>query len=143
MLRHVLTVLFLCFGVLAGTGRAQDKPASIEGKWETNGKDADGKLVRIVKEHKGGQTTRTVYDDKGEIVLQHKSQYELRKTDKVQVFTYFNLEVTAGPGKGQRFAGPGAYLYRIEGDSFYEVQGALLEDKGSPRIVVWKRVQEK
>jgi hypothetical protein len=124
-------------------GRAQDKVASVEGKWERRYKDEAGNSFHVVKQHQDGQTTLTTYNEKGEVVSQHKSQYKLRKTDEVRVFTYSNIEVTEGPAKGQKSAGPFSYVYRIQDDSFYEVWGVLQGDSSTPTIIVWTRVKEK
>ena len=140
---HKVFIAILCLGMLAGIGQTQDKVGSVEGKWETRQKDEGGKSVRSVKEHKDGQTTLTRYDEKGEVVSQHQSQYKLRKTDEVRIFTYSNVEVTKGPNKGQKAAGPFSYAFRIQDDSFYEFHGVLLGDSGAPRLVIWTRVKEK
>lgn len=141
MLRHALTAT-LCWGLLAGIGQADEKPVGIEGKWERRGKDASGKPFLIVKNHAAGATTLTAYDGEGKVVHQHKSEYRLKETGDIRVSTYFNMEVTAGPNKGTKAAGPFSYAYRIEGDTFYEFTGVLVSDKGPPAIVVWKRGQE-
>ena len=135
-------VSILCLGMLASTGRAQDGLACVQGKWERREKDESGNSLRIVKEHKGDQSTVTAYGEKGEVVYQHKLQFNLRKTDEVSVFTYANLEVTDGPNKGQKAAGPFSYAYRTEGDTFYEVLGILAGDSRVPTVVTWTRVKQ-
>lgn len=131
----------LCLGLLGGIGRGQDEGASVEGKWERRQKDGSGSALRIVKEHKDRQTILTQYNENGDVVHQHKSQFELRKTDEVRIFTYSNIDVTHGPNKGQKYAGPFSYAYRIEGDSFYEFLGVLLGDPRPPAVVTWTRVK--
>jgi hypothetical protein len=135
-------VAFLCLVMPAGIGWAQDKVSSVEGKWERHQKDDGGKSFRIVKVHTAGRTILTTYDEKGEVVSQHTSEYKLRKTDEVLVFTYSNIELTAGPNKGQKAAGPFSFAYRVQNDSFYEFSGALLGDSATPMLFVWTRVKE-
>ena len=142
MFRYCLVVT-LCLGWFASVGWAEDKRANLEGKWERQQKGEDGEPLRIVKEHEAGRTTLTVYDEAGKVAHQHKSKYKLKETAQVRIFTYSDIVVTSGPNKGKTTAGPFSYVYRIAGDSFYEVREILLHDKGPPNIIVWKRVKRK
>lgn len=116
--------------------------ADVEGSWQRTVKDEEGKLNRIVKQHDAGKTTLSVYDEAGKLVHQHQSQYKLSESGEVQLFTYFGMEATAGPAKGQKRADASAYVYRIHGDSFYEFRGALPNDAAPPGTIVWQRVKD-
>jgi YD repeat-containing protein len=136
-------IAVLCLGMVAAIEPVQEKVGSVEGKWERRQKDEGGESLRIVKEHKDGRTTVTAYDATGNVVSQHTSQYKLRKTNDVHVFSYSNIEVTEGPAKGQKAAGPFSYAYRISDDFFYEFRGVLLGDSATPALFVWARVKDK
>lgn len=116
--------------------------ADVEGSWERQVKDEEGNLNRIVKQHEAGKTTLSVYDEAGKLVHQHQSKYKLSESGDVQIFTYFSMEATAGPAKGQKRADESAYVYRIHGDSFYEFRGALRNDTALPGMIVWRRVKD-
>jgi len=139
---YKVTLAILCVGMLAGIGRTQDQVGSVEGKWERRSKDEVGKSYHFIKQHKDGQTIHTVYDENGGVLVQHISQYKLRNTEDVHVFTTSNTEITAGPNKGQKVAGPQSYAYRIQGDSLYEFWGVLQSQPATPGLIVWTRVKE-
>lgn len=121
---------------------ADSKPESVEGTWERQAKGENDKPIRIVKLHKSGKTTLTVYDDSENVIHQHKSKYRLNESAEVRIFTYFEMEATAGPAKGRKQPGRTSYAFRIDGDSFYEFRGVLVNDPVEPAIVVWQRVAD-
>lgn len=116
--------------------------ADVEGSWERQVKNQKGKLNRIVKQHEAGNTTLSVYDEAGKVLHQHQSQYKLSESGGVKIFTYFGMEATAGPAKGQKREDANAYVYRIHGNSFYEFRGALSGDTSPPGMIVWQRVTD-
>ena len=125
---------YLCFTL--------KRVADVEGRWERQAKDEKGKPNRIVKQHRAGETTLSVYDEEGKLVHQHQSKYKLSESGEVQIFTYFGMKATAGPAKGQERTGARAYVYRIHGDSFFEFRGALRDDTAPPGTTVWQRVKD-
>ena len=119
-----------------------ERMPGIVGKWERHAKNEAGQPHRIVKEHKAGKTTLTVYDEAGTIVYQHQSKYKLSRSGEIRIFTFFDMEATAGPDKGKKRSDTESYAYRINGDLFYEFRGVVLSDTTPPKIVVWKRVKK-
>src|SRR5688500_9675027 len=93
--------------------------AKIQGKWERTITE-NGATVHVIKEHKDDQTTFTRYRENGEVLQQHKSQFKLRKTPDVKIFTYTNVEVTDGPNKGVKLDGEFLFAYQFKGNQFYE-----------------------
>ena len=116
--------------------------ADVDGSWQRTVKDEEGKSNRIVKQHEAGKTTLSVYDEAGKLVHQHQSKYKLSESGEVKIFSYFGMEATAGPAKGQKRPDANAYVYRIHGDSFYEFRGALFSDTAPPGTIVWQRVKD-
>jgi hypothetical protein len=115
--------------------------AKVQGKWVRSVKTANGP-VQIIKEHKGQKTTLQFMDANGNVVASKISEFRLEKTGRVRVFTFFNNVVTSGPQKGQVDKEKKSYIYRIEGDSFIEANGLLLDDEGPALVYQWKRVKE-
>jgi hypothetical protein len=139
--RLAASVILTVLAILPAAVRAEDNAADVQGKWERN--DANGgRPVRLVKEHKGNRTTLTVFDENGAVLVAHKSEFEVRVMGEVKLFVYSNMEITAGPNKGQKAAGPFAYIYRVGDGSFYEVTGLLKNETAPPEIRVWTRVKE-
>lgn len=126
---------------LSNETTAAKELADVQGKWERIMK-TDGVAFKVVKEHKGNETTVTILDSKGAVVVAKKSEFRLEQTGKVRIFTFFNNVVTAGPQKGQTDQEPHAYIYRITGDTFIEVNGLLIGDGDEPVIFAWQRVKE-
>lgn len=107
--------------------------AGVQGKWERIMK-ADGGAFKVVKEHKGNETTVTILDFEGNVVVAKRSEFRLEQTGKVRIFTFFNNVITVGPDKGQMDKAPHFYIYRITGDTFVEVNGLLIGDGDEPVI---------
>ena len=139
--RFATAVLAGLLALMAVAGRAEDVAADVQGKWERS-QETDGVTHRHVKEHKDGKTTYAIIDEKGEVVEGRNSQYEVKMMGLVKLFVFSNIEMTAGPNVGQKMAGPFAYVYRVEGDTFYEVQGVLAQATGEVELLVWKRVKD-
>ena len=94
--------------------------ADVQGVWERTVADGAGQMYRVVKEHRDNKTTQRVLNDKGEVVTAHASEFTLQRNGGVRVFTYFNRKITDGPNKGQETKGEQSYVYRVEGDTFWE-----------------------
>jgi hypothetical protein len=135
--------LGLCVLVLSGAVIGDDeRPVDpIAGAWERTVTTPQG-AYRFVKSHLDGKTTLHVTGPDGTVVESKASEYRVSETEAVRVFTYFNNVVTAGPNAGQRAAGESSYIYRIDGDRFYEIHGLLKSDDGPVQVIVWNRVQE-
>lgn len=119
----------------------KEDAAALAEAWAHIVKPKDGP-VRKVKEHKGHKTTVTIFSENGDIRAAKRSQFRIDRTARVQIFTFFNNVITAGPGKGQSEPEATSYIYRIEGNTFREVNGMLVGDKSMPIAFSWKRVTD-
>ena len=133
----------------ASEGRAADKPQSqdlqrVQGKWElvvSEELKANG-LRRAVKDIKGSRETVTFYGDGDKVLRAHTVDIKLTKNGDLHVFTYSNMEVIDGEGKGTRDAETHSYLYRADDEAFYEIVGLLPGEEKQPVVVrEWKRVK--
>ncbi|MCL4204771.1 MAG: hypothetical protein KJ000_20020 [Pirellulaceae bacterium] len=120
---------------------ANDELAKVQGKWVRTVKTDRG-TFKVVKEHKGNDTTVTFFDSDGNVMAEKTSQFRLEQTGKVRIFTFFNNVITAGPQKGQIDKAPTSFVYRVTGDTFFEVNGLLIGDDTEPLAFSWKRVNE-
>lgn len=120
---------------------AAEELAKVQGKWVRTMRTDSG-TFKVVKQHKGNETTVTFMDPEGSVVAAKKSEFRLEKTGQVRILTFFNNVVTAGPNKGQTNDEPHSYIYRVAGDSFFEVNGLLISDDAEPIVFKWKRVNE-
>jgi hypothetical protein len=121
---------------------AETDLANIQGSWELTF-ESNGKTVRTVKEIKGNKTTLTRYDEKGDVIHAHTSEFKLDVSGRVRIHTFFNLEVTAGEGKGEKFQGPHSYVYALYGDTWIEVQGLLVDQlDNDARLYRWTRLKD-
>jgi hypothetical protein len=117
----------------------EDDLVRVQGKWERTMKDEDGRMLRIVKEHKGNQTTVTAFDESGQVVRAHTSLFRLQRREGVRIFTFSNMKVTEGPNKGAESREERSYIYKVEADTFAEVQGFLIGDPSPTNLILWKR----
>ena len=113
----------------------------IQGKWVIYRDTREGR-IKTVKEHLDGRTVLTTYDADDKVLYSHRSEYEVDATGNVYVFRYRNQEVLVGPDAGKKDKRDKAYLFRIEGDRFFEVHGMLKGDTGGPYLVVWERLKD-
>lgn len=112
----------------------------LEGSWETEQRDAQGVVFTVVKTERDRKSVVTVYDQNGNVTYAHTSDFELKRQGDIRIFRHSNRIVTAGPDKGKIQKEPREYIYKIVGDRFYEIQGAMIsQQRESPRIGVWKR----
>jgi hypothetical protein len=148
----VIAAFFAASGWLAAApGDAQPGPSSevtdpelkrIEGLFERTFQTPNGQMFRTEKRVKGNRSFVTTYDAGGNVIEAHSSTIKVEQQGPVKVLTYWNREVTAGPAQGTVRREPASYIYRMEGDQFFEVWGILEGDKSPPRMFVWKRIDE-
>jgi hypothetical protein len=119
----------------------QQELASVQGKWKRTVK-TDGGILTLVKEHVGNKTTLSILDPNDGILAVKSSEFRLELDGKVRVFTYFNNLFTAGPQAGQADKAFKSYIYRVHGDTFFEIHGMLKGDSGPPTVFTWQRVNE-
>jgi len=113
----------------------------LQGRFERTFTNAAGTVFRTVKEMGDGEETVVTYDDAGNVVESHQSQFKVEKRGPVRVFSFFNALVTAGPNKGHTQLDTNSYIYRLEGDTFIEAWGLLENDPNAPRMLGWRRVK--
>lgn len=112
----------------------------LEGRFERAFTNAAGTMFRTVKDVADGRSVVTTFDDVGNVVEAHESEYKIERHGPLWVFSFFNVVVTAGPGKGHRQFATNSFVYRLEGDSIIEAWGLLENDPNPPRMLLWKRV---
>jgi hypothetical protein len=86
----------------------------------------------------------TWYGRDGEVLRSQRAEFELSRSGKVRIFTFSNIEVLEGPGKGQKASTSGSYIYRVQNDLFVEVGGLLIDERyadRSPYLLKWKKVK--
>jgi len=114
----------------------------LEGRFERSFANGAGTVFRVVKDVANGQSNVVTYDDAGNVVESHQSQFKVEKRGPVRVFSFFNVLVTAGPNKGHTQVDTNSFIYRIEGDTIIEAWGLLENDPNAPRMFSWRRVKD-
>jgi hypothetical protein len=125
-------------------GKAESSPAdlaAIQGTWERSLADNHGKAAGRVEKRTGDhQETVTCYGADGTVLASHSAEFKLARNGPVRVFSY-SVEVTEGADKGTRYTG--AYISRVQGDTWYEIHGMMIgQEKETPGVLVWKRARE-
>lgn len=118
-----------------------DELKRVMGRWERTFNNPAGTQFRAIKDVFEDHDTVTTYDDVGNVVTAHRSDFKIEKRGPVRVFSFFNSVVTAGPDKGAQHFETNSYIYRVEDDSFIEVWGLLDGDPNPVRVLGWKRVK--
>jgi hypothetical protein len=115
--------------------------ASIQGAWELTVPDDVAKTDgRIVKHIRGNRDVGSHYTPDGKLCYEHVAEIELRRSGPVQVH-FYSLEVTLGPDKGAKSRG--SFIYKVMGDTFYEIGGVMIgEEKVRPYVMTWRRLRE-
>jgi hypothetical protein len=119
---------------------------ALQGKWErvmTTDTTLLGKAKRAVKEIDGDKETVTWYGDKDQVIRSHRVTFKLAESGNVRTFTYSDMEILEGPGKGTKVDVSGSYVYRIAGDEFCEASGFLQNSRAYFEFDKWKKVKEK
>jgi hypothetical protein len=146
--KPVLLILSIT-AIVAGSVAAQDADNAdnatelkrLEGRFERTFTNAAGTLFRSVKDVGDGKSIVVTYDDVGNVVEAHESEFKIQRHGPTRVFSFYNLVVTAGPNKGHRQLETNSYVYRIDGDTIIEAWGLLESDPNPPRMFAWKRVK--
>ncbi|MCO8123995.1 hypothetical protein NHH03_19785 [Stieleria sp. TO1_6] len=112
----------------------------IKGEWVQYRDTAEGRYMTI-KQHLGDHTILTTYDPQQKPIYSHRSDYEVDESGDVNVFRYHSKVVLVGPNAGARSERKSAYVFRVDGDQFYEVHGMLPGDQGRPKLAVWQRLK--
>lgn len=136
----VLLALSLLFAMSVVTNGEEpnDLYQAVQGKWVRHQATANGR-VKIVKEHKAQISIVTAYDDKGNVIYSHESEFKIEQSGKVRIFTFFNRTITAGPNAGQKTKEPVSFVFRVAENRFIEVYGVLDADTNAPNMIIWER----
>lgn len=142
-MKSSIASLVLLISAVAASAQ-QPVPAlidTLQGEWSRSVMDQDGNRYRVVKQIAGNEETVSVY--KGdELVRQHRVDFAVTQTEHVQIFTYTNYTVTAGPDRGARRQGSFSYLFQIRDDRWYEVHGLMNGEEGPVQVVQYERVKQ-
>ncbi|WP_237229164.1 hypothetical protein [Rubinisphaera sp. JC750] len=115
--------------------------AAVQGTWFRTVKTDQGEFT-FMKEHAGHTTSLVITDAKGQLVEEKHSKFELSTDGPVRIFTFSDNIFVAGPNRGRVAPAPQSYIYRVVGDTFYEIRGLLKEDKDGINAFTWKRAKE-
>ena len=115
----------------------------VQGRWEREEPQGGGApYQRVTKEVKGNEEIVTYNRPDGSVWRSHRAQIKVSRSGDVKVFTFSNVHVTDGDGKGSRFPGPGSYIYVVTDRQFKEVTGFLPGQEGQPpSVLVWRRAK--
>ena len=153
-----VSLIVVCGGCAAAGGGTRSDGASgdvtsadqdhksLQGRWERPmAGDVDGTqgASRVVKEVRGDHETVTYYDDAGKPVHATTADFKLQRAGRVKLYTFTNLKVTLGRDRGGPPRRPLTYIYRLDGDVYYEGHGLLADapPDSTPGVVRWERVK--
>jgi hypothetical protein len=140
-LSFCIAMLVLPLATIAVADEKSDELKRVMGRFEHTYTNKAGTQFRVVKDVFEDHDTVTTYDDVGNVVTAHRSEFKIEKKGPVRVLSFFNSVVTAGPDKGTQRFETNSYIYRAEDDYFIEVWGLLDGDPNQPRVLAWKRIK--
>jgi hypothetical protein len=117
----------------------------LQGQWERELSTAntDAGLRRVIKEIKGNKETVTFFGEGDKVLRRHTVDFTLDKKGDLHVYTYSNMEVTEGDGKGTKSTNSVSYIYRADEENSFEVMGLLSGQEEMPVTVYrWKRAKK-
>ena len=116
---------------------------ALQGRWERDEpKDSAAPYRRMVKDVKGNAEVVAYYRADGSLWRAHHARFKLSRTGGVKVFTFSDVLVTDGDGKGARSAGPSSYIYAVNETQFKEASGFLPgQEAQPPSVIVWERAK--
>jgi hypothetical protein len=126
----------------ADDAAAKEDLAAMQGTWTYEFTNSVGAVFRVEKAVVDDRDTVTQYDQNGNVIHAHVSDFALERHGPFRVFTIKGTLVTAGPDTGKKRPGPRSFTYRIDGDKMIEAWGLLETDRGGPRVIVWDRVKK-
>lgn len=150
MSRLMVGLVVGCVGLSAAADDKPDAAAAlkkdlevVQGKWVRAATTEEGMLgaaTSAVKEVSGDTETVTWTDDAGEVVRRHTNRFKLSADGPVRVWTFSDIEILDGPGKGMKRAGRvGAFVYRVSGDELAEAGGVTADSRGRSNLSLWRR----
>jgi Tol biopolymer transport system component len=141
----VAAVLVFASAALADHDPLVEDLAAIQGKWTTQVAGPNGKALTAIKEIKGNTETYSLVQG-AEVVHKRDVEFRLSRLDnKVRMFTVTRVVYLLGPDQGRSFEINRSYLYKIEGDTFFEVGGLLVDGNltdDPTQLLRWQRISE-
>ena len=113
----------------------------LRGKWVLYRDTPQGRY-KTVKEHEADRTVVTTYDPAGKPIHSHRSEFRIDERGSAPVFRYRNKIILIGPNAGAKDDRESAYLFRLDGNRLFEVDGMLPGDKGEPSLKIWERMKD-
>jgi uncharacterized protein (TIGR03067 family) len=117
---------------------------AVQGRWErVEPAGSSNPYRRAVKEVKGQEEVVTYYKADGSVWRAHRAQFNLSRAGDVKVFTFSNVQIIDGDGKGTRFQQGRSYIYVATDRLFKEVSGFLPGQVAQPpAVLVWNRAKD-
>lgn len=134
-------ILLLSTNVFSAEPAPEEDYQAVEGKWTRNDKDGNGAPLRIEQELSEKVSKFRVYDASGRVIHAHQAKFRLQRMSDANLFTYYDLEVLAGPNKGKLQKAPRSFIYRVKENQFIQVEGVLKDDKTPLMMTVWWKVK--
>jgi len=124
------------------SAEAQDLQ-DVQGRWEREEQQGSGApYQRVTKEVKGNEEVVTYYRSDGTVWRSHRAQIKVARSGDAKVFTFSNVSIVEGDGKGGKFVGPSSYIYVVTDRQFKEVTGFLPgQEAQAPSVLVWRRAK--
>jgi uncharacterized protein (TIGR03067 family) len=116
---------------------------AVQGRWERQEPSGStNPYRRAVKEVKGQEEVVTYYKADGTVWRAHRAQFNLSRSGDVKVFTFSNVQIIDGDGKGTRIPQGRSYIYVATDKQFKEVSGFLPgQEAQPPGLLVWDRAK--
>jgi uncharacterized protein (TIGR03067 family) len=117
---------------------------AVQGRWEREEPSGSANPYRrAIKEVKGQEEVVTYYKPDGTVWRAHRAQFNLSRSGDVKVFTFSNLQIIDGDGKGTRIQQGRSYIYVATDRQFKEVSGFLPgQEAQPPSVLVWTRAKD-
>ncbi|QDT45627.1 hypothetical protein Pan241w_57530 [Gimesia alba] len=143
-MKHIIlliAILFLATTVYSAEPAPEEDYQVLEGKWVRNDKAGNGAPLRIEQEFSQKVSKLRVYDSNGTLIHAHQAKFRLQRMSDANLFTYYDLEVLVGPNKGKLQKAPRAFIYRVKGNQFIQVEGILNNDRTPLLMTVWWKMK--
>ena len=110
---------------------------AVQGSWQRTFKRGDSTIRVIKKIDENWETVSYMIGD--DVVQSHRVEFDVRSTPLGNVFSSQRKEFLAGPNAGKKTSETGSYLFKLEGNQWYEVHRMMPGDQGEPWINVYTR----
>lgn len=114
---------------------------AMQGRWVREFTNRNGAVLHAEKLVTDCHGIVTETDPSGNVIHSHNGDFKLQREAGVRLVKFQNATVTAGPDTGARQQGTSSFLYRLDGDTMYEVWGLCDGDATLPTIIVWRRAK--